>query len=989
MNVLLPSLLVLFFPGFVCAVEPSHVIPRRPDPPIALDADLSDWTGMPNPVRIDTRKHVTLNPESWTGPADLSAVGGLAWRQEGLYLGLSIKDEFVTQKQRGALLYRGDHVELFLDFTPDREPTRTGFGKGQFQFAFSPGNFKRTGDALADIPPEVYCYQPPGGAVKGIEFAARKTPTGWSMEAMIPFALLGVTPEQNMVLGCEVALSDCDSAEPAQETFMTWGTTPWVYSRSRLLSTALGDVQGHARPPATSIPLAKELMIPAGEAKEVTFPRPAVPKGKEVYLFFKARIAASRPAGYTRGLRLLLNGTPVEGDRLSNRPRQSMRKSGTLAVIVTPAGALNVPYSPDYTSYDRDSSYGLLGGVKANEFEFRLRGLLVEGTNVLRLQSLTDKTSHRDLVLADVALRIKPPPPAPARKRPAPTGPLEVIAPRQVFKTTYAVGQPAPAVLELRVGAHRFRIESRFSSPDGKWNAGGCRFYSFQRRIRQEPECVRVFDTFKNLTTANVPLKQRHTCTLGGRLQHVWIAGLSPQSNNITMTEPANPSSYAAVATAGIGMLPFNDEFQVHVVNWALQGTVGMSDDTFVLSPGRTYTAEWGVIPTAKPDFWEFVNTARRVREVNFTLPYQFAFLSTGPRVQGWSDDTLRTFIRNKSADLVCASINYPRYKGSYSHGTAFQFVDHTPYARHNDRVRRVAPGTKTAVYFHCYIDVRTGAEKLFAKDRLLRSNGEQGVYGKPIYKLFIPTLLNRYGREVAKNLDLILGVCKADGVYWDELAYSRYRYHYGQPWDGCSGDIDPQTLRLKRLKSSVTLLTLPFRKHHVQRLLAHGPFIANGQPHTRTMARLHYPCFVETASLSNCLRALLYSPIALGDHLTERTGLDAYLWMLGALNFGCVYNWYSDVVMPRHETLAKYMFPITPLELHEGFILGEERILTNRSGLFGWGDASPHEVHVFNDRGAEVPDFDAPLRIRNGKTYTELRLAEDWSAAIIRVTRK
>ena len=51
-------------------------------------------------------------------------------------------------------------------------------------------------------------------------------------------------------------------------------------------------------------------------------------------------------------------------------------------------------------------------------------------------------------------------------------------------------------------------------------------------------------------------------------------------------------------------------------------------------------------------------------------------------------------------------------------------------------------------------------------------------------------------------------------------------------------------------------------------------------------------------------------------------------------------------------------MFPITPVELHEGYIIGQERIVTNRSGLFGWGDDSRHEVHVFDDQGREVPEL-------------------------------
>jgi hypothetical protein len=78
-------------------------------------------------------------------------------------------------------------------------------------------------------------------------------------------------------------------------------------------------------------------------------------------------------------------------------------------------------------------------------------------------------------------------------------------------------------------------------------------------------------------------------------------------------------------------------------------------------------------------------------------------------------------------------------------------------------------------------------------------------------------------------------------------------------------------------------------------------------------------------------------------------------------------------------------MYPATPVELHEGFVIARERILTKRSGIFGWGDRSAHEVRVFNDEGREVPDFKAPTVVRDGKTFTELRLAEDWSAVVLR----
>jgi hypothetical protein len=194
--------------------------------------------------------------------------------------------------------------------------------------------------------------------------------------------------------------------------------------------------------------------------------------------------------------------------------------------------------------------------------------------------------------------------------------------------------------------------------------------------------------------------------------------------------------------------------------------------------------------------------------------------------------------------------------------------------------------------------------------------------------------------------------------------------------------------MKIRRLKSSVTLISQPWRVALIKEIMARGPFIANGQPHTRTMARLKFPRFCETGSISNCALAQLHSPIALGDHLTERSEADAYHNMLAALDYGCVSHWYSDMlVIPAYETLTKFMYPITPLELHEGYIIAKERILTNRSGLFGWGDRSAREVHVFDDTGREVPDFKTPTVERDGVLFTELRLAEGWSAAIVKKT--
>jgi len=385
---------------------------------------------------------------------------------------------------------------------------------------------------------------------------------------------------------------------------------------------------------------------------------------------------------------------------------------------------------------------------------------------------------------------------------------------------------------------------------------------------------------------------------------------------------------------------------------------------------------------------------------VNFTLQGSFAFLRADPRLGAtkWSDQECVDFIRFKNSHFVCSGISWPRHKGRYAHGTSFQLMDWSVTKEQIARLRKLAPEAKPLKYFHCFIDTLDEACEKYADARLLRSDGTHADYGQPYDRLYVPTQENTFGRDVARNVEMILGPqpdgIGCDGVYWDEFEYSRYQYAYhlaedgrgGLPWDGVSADIDSKTLKIVRLKSSVELISQPFRLALARSILARGPLVANGQPHTRTMLQLHFPRFVETGSISRCTRAQAYSPIALGDHLTERSELDAYRVMLRALDFGCLYYWYNDLtVLPTHPHLTSYMFPATPIELGEGYLIAKERIVTNRSGLFGWGDSARHEVHVFDDQGREAPDFKAPTVVQDGMTFTELRLPEDYSAAIVR----
>jgi len=231
------------------AAETLYGIPLKPDPPFAVDGDLGDWATVPKAIPMAQAEQVVWGRGAWDSPTDLSGVAHIAWRPDHLFVAVAVTDDVLRQTQRGEGIWKGDHVELYLDARPELDPHRDTLGEGQSHFAFSPGNFGGTGDPLTDCVPEAFCYLPIGLAVKEVSVAAQRTATGWTIEAGIPWSILGISqPAEGMALRCEIAISDTDNPEPQQECLMTTSTAAWAHTRSRLVAAALAGADGAPKP---------------------------------------------------------------------------------------------------------------------------------------------------------------------------------------------------------------------------------------------------------------------------------------------------------------------------------------------------------------------------------------------------------------------------------------------------------------------------------------------------------------------------------------------------------------------------------------------------------------------------------------------------------------------------------------------------------------------------------------------------------------------
>jgi hypothetical protein len=224
--------------------------------------------------------------------------------------------------------------------------------------------------------------------------------------------------------------------------------------------------------------------------------------------------------------------------------------------------------------------------------------------------------------------------------------------------------------------------------------------------------------------------------------------------------------------------------------------------------------------------------------------------------------------------------------------------------------------------------------------------------------------------RLIAERLDA--------NVYIDEITASNVPAFGAYPgtWDGCTVAIDPVSHAVTGKLSSAILLMQPWRAALMKYLKARGKTaIANGPFYTRTMMGWGLQCFVESGPEN----AHLGHPLC----LTHYSGPPTPARCQAARRFLDQAGILFVALAPNAP-----VFPITPIELRAGVVIGEERMLTNRSGRFGWSDASSADVYVLDGQGKRVQNPDVKEVRQGDKVMTELRLPPEHLGILVRRQR-
>ena len=988
------------------AVRPEPiVIPVVRDPSPVIDGSLREWADRGVLRELNRAEQATYNPDGWKGVGDLSGWVRFGYDDQQLFVACHVVDDVFSQEQTGRDAWRGDHVMLTLDFV------RSGKIGDLIQMGLSPGSLG-SGDTLRGATrPELVIWRPDGYVGEGARVEARRTAEGYDIEAGIPWSVLKVAVVPYQTLALQLGLSDTDAVPNVQQKAVSISTAAWApRDPERLTLAGLADRSGGF--PSTAFDeawvLAQALELKQHERRELVVDVARVPPGLVPTLTFKARIQHAQPSGCSGPLRLAINGKGMKASNIARRPAQMTAINGTTLSAWYGAG-VRLWFGPSYEAIEAGPYKPL--DVASYDYVLRFDGMFRQGRNTIELENV-DKRPELVVMMDDVAFSWSPPSRFPklAAPRPAPTGPLATVEPLRERRVDYEATPLAGGAIKVTWRGRELVLESRFSVPGGGWaelkaedapgwersvgtaedaGRGGMLVFSgvapglrLQRTCFAYEECILVRDTLTNTSDdADRALILAHH-TAPGPYEALWLSGRPiPRSAGATSV-PANPSIVVLGKDSGFAMMARDDVFRVHYRGTCNGEVAELADNGLVLRHGVTYQHEWLLFPLAEPDYWRFVNAARRHFGTNFTIPGSFCFygVDAAPwkivKEVGWAG----------AQYLSLGPQSY--WKGMFAHGPFMRALDQSKVIAMHKAIKAVSPQTGRLQYFNCFnrsLAKQKEDPDAWGPSQARLPDGKQVTSGATL-SFYFPTLDNEWGREMDELAEWMLRTVGADGLYWDCYDYSNVT-HYGDPWDGWTADIDPGTHGITRRKSRLTLLSWPWREKWTGRLLKEGrPLVANGNPSLTSEYKYRFPRFVETASISAMSKTHLFTPIALGDHVTERNEVDSYRWMLRALDWGGLYYWYG--IKPTRPSLTAYMFPFTPIELHSGYLIGEERILTKESGLFGWGDLSEFTAVVFNRIGRETDKVDVPRVTREGRAYAEVRIPEGYAVVILRAAK-
>jgi hypothetical protein len=158
-------------------------------------------------------------------------------------------------------------------------------------------------------------------------------------------------------------------------------------------------------------------------------------------------------------------------------------------------------------------------------------------------------------------------------------------------------------------------------------------FYTITREVEVFPTHIYINDTYTNKTNTDLGLLIYNELPVkSDQIVKSYLSGNERAGRLPILGYPDYaPSLFFNDAKSGMGVIPIDDVYVIQAEPYVEKGLAGVCTEKFALAPGASYTLEWSIYPTGSGDYYDFINTFRKVEDRIGTVEGAPGFISWGP----------------------------------------------------------------------------------------------------------------------------------------------------------------------------------------------------------------------------------------------------------------------------------------------------------------------------------------------------------------------
>lgn len=532
--------------------------------------------------------------------------------------------------------------------------------------------------------------------------------------------------------------------------------------------------------------------------------------------------------------------------------------------------------------------------------------------------------------------------------------------------------------------------------------------YEVARTLSLRDGRLRVSDQFTNTTDAPIGVLICNSLAIADfpKPGRYFLGGLESHSAPV-IGSAENPTVFVAQAHSSVGLVAEDNLYRLQLGLSRRANVFDMTAGHFGLDAKKACTLEWTIYPRTHQDYWSFINEVRRDWNVNFTIPGPFAYggLEKGRKtaiacIGPWMDYD------------DGAGITREQYKATWAKAVAklrkddpnlivMPKIENNLVAINKQQVPggEILPASKGAKGGQYGLELTKEQTAVLANtpfgDSVLRTaDGRMIVdtfYAKePYINLLVhPVKSNARYKAYFEQIDFLMDQVGYNGIYIDQFslgwgAMDRMDRRTMDKWDGHSVDIDEKTGQVLRKYTDCALAGADARADVLNYILRKGgKVVANSFPCVRETQSLRVFRFAEMENdpldipkylkakppaFASQAKGHLASPIVLGVRPEQWGKVGKAHWselitkaVITGLRNGLLYYYYEGSIPGKGPGAGDYgpvnhMFPFTPVELHSGCLVGQERIIACVSADLQWQHKEAPVCHRFDLKGREIP---------------------------------